>query len=172
MRIHEVLEQSLTQYMQELTESFEIEGLSWYNYRRPAKPQQKRAMKVARKASTRTKKTAGKVRRVANKAVNAAAIRGQKQQALQKQKQATQAQQTAAKSAAYNPIKYQKPMVLPRKQAVAQPQPVQQARPTPAPASVNTKVGSVHDLQDLGAQAHMILPKDKRGTPPWELHND
>ena len=173
MRIHELLEQSFTEYIQQLTEDFTLDEVSWYRYKPTAKPQLKRAMQVARKTTSRIKKTGGKVKSIAKRAgrsaAKTAAANAMKQQAAQKQKQTAQATQAAK---AYQPIKYPKQMVMPRKQHVAQPQPVQQPKPTPAPPSVTTQVSKVSDLQNLGAQAHRLLPNDKRGTPPWELHND
>jgi ATPase subunit of ABC transporter with duplicated ATPase domains len=175
MRIHELLEITHDQYLLEFSQNLTLDELSGYTYRRPAvKPQLKRAMQAARKSTSRVKKTAGKVRRVAKKSVNAAAVRAQRQQAAQKQKQAAQAKQaTQAIQAAtpYAPIKYRKPLI--RNQHPAQPtQPQQQPKPTPAPVSITTKIGGVGDLKDLGAQANMILPKDKRSDiKPWGIDN-
>ena len=173
MRIHELLDQPLTDYMQQLSEDFSLDEVSWYRYKPTPKPQLKRAMQVARKTTSRIKKTGGKVKSIAKRAgrsaAKVAAANAMKQQAAQKQKQTAQATQAAK---AYQPIKYPKQMVMPRKQHVVQPQPDQQPKPMPAPPSVTTKVSNLSDLQNLGAQAQRLLPNDKRGTPPWELHND
>jgi hypothetical protein len=167
MRIHELLDQALTDYLQQLSEDFSLDEVSWYRYKPTAKLQLNRAMLVARKTTSRIKKTGCKVKSVAKRAgrsaAKAAAANAMKQQAVQKQKQTAKAPQAAT---AYQPIKYPKQMVMPRKQHVAQPQPVA------APPSITTKVSNLSDLQNLGAQAHRLLPNDKRGTPPWELHND
>jgi hypothetical protein len=174
MRIHELLEITPEQYLLEFNQHLTLDELSGYTYRKPAvKPQLKRAMQVARKSTSRVKNNAGKVRRVAKKSVNAAAVRAQRQQAAQKQKQAIQAKQQAVQpaSTAYAPIKYRKQLI--RNQYPAQPNPAPQLpKPIPAPASVTTKIGGVADLKDLGAQANMMLPKDKRSDiKPWEVNN-
>jgi hypothetical protein len=175
MRIQELLEQEHELFLQELNENFSLGELSSYEYRKPtAKPQLKRAMQVARKSTSRVKKNAGKVRRVAKKSVNAAAVRAQRQQVAQKQKQAAQAKQAdqaAQATTPYAPIKYRKPLI--RNQHPAQtPAAQQQHKPTPAPASVIAPIRGVDDLKNLGAQANMILPKDKRSDiKPWDIDN-
>jgi len=174
MRIQELLEQDHELFLQELNGNFTLGELSSYEYRKPtAKPQLRRAMQVARKSTSRVKKNAGKVRRVATKAVNATAVRTQRQQAAQKQKQAAQAKQAnqAMQTATpYVPIKYRKPLI--RNQHPAQPPATQpQPKPTPAPASVTAPVAGIADLKNLGAQAQMILPKSERGTPVWNIDN-
>jgi ABC-type proline/glycine betaine transport system ATPase subunit len=174
MRIHELLEQPLADYTQQLIDDFNLTEVSWYQYKPVARPQLKRAMQVARKTTSRIKKTGGKAKSIAKRAghsaTKAAASNAMKQQAALKQKQTQQSTQAAK---AYQPIKYPKQMVMPRKLPVALAQSaVQQPKPTPAPPSVTTKVSNLSDLQNLGAQAHRLLPNDKRGTPPWELHND
>ena len=174
MRIHELLEQPLADYMQQLSENFSLDEVSWYRYKPTAKPQLKRAMQVARKTTSRIKKTGGKVKSIAKRAgrtaTQAAAANALKQQAAQKQKQTHQATQAAT---AYQPIKYPKQMVMPKKQHVAaQPQPVQQPKPTPIPPSMSTELNGVKGIANLGAQGYMMAPNDKRGTPPWELFND
>ena len=176
MRIHEILEITAEQYLQEFNQHLTLDELSGYTYRKPiVKPQLRRAMQVARKSTSRVKKNAGKVRRVANKAVNAVAVRAQRQQIAQKQKQAAQAKQaTQAPQAAtsYAPIKYRKPLI--RNQHPAQPNPApQQTKPTPAPASVIAPVAGVADLKNLGAGAQTLLPKDERSSiKPWDISND
>ena len=119
MRIHELLDQPLTDYMQQLSENFSLDEVSWYRYKPTVKPQLKRAMQVARKTTSRIKKTGGKVKSIAKRAgrsatkAAAAAANAMKQQAAQKQKQTAQASQAAT---AYQPIKYPKQMVMPKKQ--------------------------------------------------------
>ena len=173
MRIHELLEQSFTDYIQQLSEEFSLGEVSWYRYKSTPKPQLKRAMQMARKTTSRIKKTGGKVKSIAKRAgrsaAKTAAANAMKQQAAQKQKQTQQATQAAK---AYQPIKYPKQMVLPRKQHVAQPQPVQQPKPAPIPPSMSTELNGVKGIANLGAQGYMMAPKDKRDTPPWELFND
>jgi di/tripeptidase len=171
MRIHEILEITPEQYLQEFNQHLTLDELSGYTYRRPiVKPQLRRAMQVARKGTSRVKNTAGKVRRVTNKAVNAASVRAQRQQAAQKQKQAAQAKQTAQAATPHAPIKYRKQLI--RNQYPAQPNPApQQTKPAPAPASVIAPVAGIADLKNLGAQAQMILPKSERGTPVWTIDN-
>lgn len=176
MRIHEVLEITPEQYLLEFNQHLTLDELSGYTYRKPTvKPQLRRAMQVARKSTSRVKKNTGKVQRIAKKSVSAAAVRAQRQQIAQKQKQAAQAKQaTQAPQAAtsYAPIKYRKPLI--RNQHPAQPPAAQQQpKPTPAPASVIAPIRSVDDLKNLGAQANMILPKDKRSDiKPWDISND
>jgi Sec-independent protein translocase protein TatA len=174
MRIHEILEITPELYLLEFSQHLTLDELSGYTYRKPAvKPQLRRAMQVARKGTSRFKNTAGKVRRVTNKAINAATVRAQRQQAAQKQKQATQAKQAAQSIQAatpHAPIKYRKQLI--RNQYPAQPNPApQQPKSNPAPASITTKIGGVADLKDLGIQAQMIFPKSERGTPVWNIDN-
>lgn len=175
MRIHELLEITHEQYLLEFNQNHTLDELSGYTYRKPAvKPQLRRAMQVARKNTSRVKKTAGKVRRVAKKSVSAAAVRAQRQQAAQKQKQAAQGKQAAQAAQAatpYAPIKYRKPLIRNQHPAPVNPT-AQQVKPTPAPASVIAPIRSVNDLKNLGAQANMILPKDKRSDiKPWDIDN-
>jgi len=175
MRIHELLKITPEQYLLEFNQYLTLDELSGYTYRKPAiKHQLRRAMQVARKSTSRVKSNAGKVRRVAKKSVNAVAVRAQRQQAAQKQKQAAQAKQATQSIQAatpYAPIKYRKPLI--RNQHTAQPVPTQQQpKPTPAPASVIAPISGVDDLKNLGAQANMILPKDKRSDiKPWDIDN-
>jgi hypothetical protein len=173
MRIHELLEQPLADYTQQLIDDFNLTEVSWYQYKPVARPQLKRAMQVARKSTSRIKKSVGKTKAIARRATTnpaiLAAANAMKQKAAQKHKQALQAKQP---SGAYQPIKYPKQMVMPRKQAVTQLQPSQQPKPIAAPPSVTAKVSGVNDLQNLGAQAHRLLPHDKQGTPIWKLNKD
>ena len=176
MRIHEILEITPEQYLLEFNQHLTLDELSGYIYRKPiVKPQLRRAMQVARKSTSRIKNKAGKLRRVAKKSVSAAAVRAQRQQAAQKQKQAAQIKQAAQSIQAatpHEPIKYRKPLI--RNQHPAQPAAAQQQpKPTPAPASVIAPISSVGDLKNLGAQANMILPKDKQDNiKPWDITND
>jgi phosphatidate phosphatase APP1 len=174
MRIHELLEITSEQYLQEFSQHLTLDELSGYTYRRPAvKPQLKRAMQVARKSTSRVKKTAGKVRRVAKKSVNTAAVRAQRQQSAQKQKltaQAKQAAQVMQAATPYAPIKYRKSLI--RNQYPAHQQQAQQQQDkTPVPPSISTQIAGIGDLKKLGAQAQMILPKSERGTPVWDINN-
>ena len=173
MRIHELLDQPLTDYMQQLSENFSLDEVSWYRYKPTVKPQLKRAMQVARKTTSRIKKTGGKVKSIAKRAGRsatkaAAAANAMKQQAAQKQKQTAQASQAAT---AYQPIKYPKQMVMPKKQHVAQTQPVQQPKPAPIPPSMSTELNGVKGIANLGAHGYMMAPKDKRGIAPWDIDN-
>jgi type IV secretory pathway TrbL component len=157
MRIHEVLEITHEQYLQEFNQHLALDELSGYTYRKPTvKPQLRRAMQMTRKSTSRVKKNAGKVQRIAKKSVSAAAVRAQRQQAAQKQKQAAQVK------------------ALIRNQFPAQPNPApQQTKPTPAPASVIAPVAGVADLKNLGAGAQTLLPKDERSSiKQWDISND
>ena len=64
MRIHELLDQPLTEYIQQLTDEFKLGEVSWYRYKTTANPQLKRAMQVARKTTSRIKKTDGKAKSI------------------------------------------------------------------------------------------------------------
>ena len=89
MRIHELLDQPLTEYIQQLTDEFKLGEVSWYRYKTTANPQLKRAMQVARKTTSRIKKTDGKAKSIAKRAghsaTKAAAANAIKQKAALKQ---------------------------------------------------------------------------------------
>jgi len=165
MRIHELLEQEHALYLQELNESFTLDELSFYRYKPTKSPQLKCAVKTGRRANTRIKKNASKTRSPAQQAARQA----QQQSSVLKKQQAAQTAKSAATP--YIPIKYPKQLVMPRKTVAAQQPPVQQPKPTPAPASLTTPNHGTTGLINLGAQAHMILPKDKRGLASWDIDN-